>query len=125
MLSGSPINNKWPDIYSFLQLAQGHEIQTKAMMMRLLGTPGQKRRKFSRPTGERHFRYIQMLNALMLRRPGPTIQLPQLEEHFRQFDLNRLAVPPLAATCTFFTAIFVKFHLTSPHMCSKRASTKV
>jgi SNF2 family DNA or RNA helicase len=88
MLSGSPIDNKWPDIYSFLQLAQGHEIRTKATMMRLLGTPDQTGHKYSRPTGERYLRYIQILNALMLRRPESTIQLPQLDEHLWQFDLN-------------------------------------
>lgn len=90
MLSGSPIDNTWPDIFSFLQFVEGHNIRAKQKMLQLLGTPDQNRPgRFKPPSGQRFLRFLQILNSFVVRRPESTINLPPLEEHTVRFSLDQ------------------------------------
>jgi SNF2 family DNA or RNA helicase len=89
MLSGSPIDNIWLDVFSFLQFAQGHNIREKQKMLQLLGTPDQKYpRRFKAPSGQRFLRFLQILNSFIVRWPESMLNLPPLEEHTVRFSLD-------------------------------------
>ncbi|KAJ4373383.1 hypothetical protein N0V83_003678 [Neocucurbitaria cava] len=89
MLTGSPIDNTWPDIFSFLQFVEGHDIRNKTMMMKLLATqnlkyPG----RYKPPQGQNFLKFIQILNHFIVRRPESIINLPPLHKHIFKFELN-------------------------------------
>ncbi|KAH3951816.1 hypothetical protein HBH53_059490 [Parastagonospora nodorum] len=93
MLTGSPIDNQWHDIYALLQMVKGHEINTKTRMMNLLGTRDMKRPgRWTPPKGLKFVWLLQILNSFMVRRPETTISLPPLEEKTIGFELSDIEV---------------------------------
>lgn len=79
MLSGSPIDNAWPDVYAALQMVENHDIRSKQALMRLIGTKDDKLLgAWKPPTGRRCLRLIQLLNSYMMRRPETVVNLPPL-----------------------------------------------
>ncbi|OMP82896.1 putative ATP-dependent helicase [Diplodia seriata] len=89
MLTGSPLDNTWQDLFAFLQLLEGHNIRQKRKMLYLLGTPDTKRPgRFRPPTAQRFLRLIQIMNGFMVRRPDTTMDLPPLVEIPVTFTLD-------------------------------------
>lgn len=89
MLSGSPIDNAWPDVYAALQMVENHDIRSKQALMRLIGTKDDKLPgAWKPPTGRRCLRLIQLLNSYMMRRPETVVNLPPLIQKAVYFKLT-------------------------------------
>lgn len=89
MLSGTPVDNTWLDVYALLQFVGGHDINTKRKMQVMFGDPDPDcPGRFKPPTAWRFCRLIQLLNTFVVRRPEDTVDLPRLEERVIRFQLD-------------------------------------
>lgn len=87
MLTGSPLDNTWLDVFAYIQLLTGHQIRTNSVIEDLFADLTQSGR-ISAPKGRLFLRLIQMLNAFVIRRPETTVGLPTLHERSVRFELS-------------------------------------
>jgi SNF2 family DNA or RNA helicase len=87
MLTGSPVDNTWMDLYAYLQLVLGHDIRSRRMMLSLFASRSASG-KLRPPMGNRFRRILQLLNSFVVRRPEDTIELPPLREQTVTFSLD-------------------------------------
>ncbi|KAM0327376.1 hypothetical protein ACHAPQ_007392 [Fusarium lateritium] len=73
MMSGTPVDNTWFDLYAMFSLLYGHKINTQRRM-RFTFTGEANRGKVKEPYGTFLERLIQMLDAVTLRRPVDTME---------------------------------------------------
>jgi SNF2 family DNA or RNA helicase len=52
MLTGSPLDNTWKDVFAFLQFVKGHNLSAKHRMIRLLGNPSDNYQKWGPPKSQ-------------------------------------------------------------------------
>ncbi len=86
MLTGSPVDNTWMDVFAYLQFVLGHDIRSRKTMLSLFAsrtTTG----KLRAPKGNNFRRLLQLLNSFVVRRPEDTIALPALCEQNVTFSL--------------------------------------
>ncbi|KKY29424.1 putative dna repair and recombination protein rad54 [Diaporthe ampelina] len=90
MLTGTPLDNTWKDAFSLLKLLRDHPIFTPRTMIHAFVLPGTKKKHGSRPVSTRLVRFVQALDATMLRRPQDTIQalLPTITTDVVQFIMQ-------------------------------------
>jgi SNF2 family DNA or RNA helicase len=87
MLTGSPIDNTWMDVYAFLQFLLDHDIRSRRLMVLLFASRTQKG-KLQAPKANKMRRILQLLNSFVVRRPEDTIEIPSLHEHKVKFSLD-------------------------------------
>jgi hypothetical protein len=87
MLTGSPVDNTWIDVFAFLQFVLGHKINAKKIMTALFASRTGSG-KLAPPKGNNFRRLLQLLNSFVVRRPGGTIDLPALHKETVLFNLG-------------------------------------
>ncbi|KAF4629929.1 hypothetical protein G7Y89_g8210 [Cudoniella acicularis] len=88
MLTGSPVDNTWIDLYGFLQFGEGHSIRSKRIMLDIFASKTSSG-KIRPPIGNKFRRLLQLLNSFIVRRPEDTIALPALHEQTITFRLDK------------------------------------
>jgi SNF2 family DNA or RNA helicase len=86
MLTGSPIDNTWMDVFAYLQFVLGHDIRSRQMML-LLFASRSVTGKLRPPAAKKLLRLVQLLNSFIIRRPEDTTALPALHEQTVTFSL--------------------------------------
>jgi len=87
MLTGSPVDNTWFDLYAYVQLIPGHDIRSKIAMRALFARKTGKGR-WGPPIGNQMRRLLQLLNSFVVRRPESIIPLPPLHVRTVRFELT-------------------------------------
>ena len=89
MLSGSPIDNTWVDLFAITQFIHGHPFDTLSKFQFAFGTEGKEGSgAFRPPSGHKLARFGYLLNAFIVRRPESTVALPPLSEEGVTFNLT-------------------------------------
>lgn len=89
MLTGSPVDNQWHDIYALLQFVQGHSLRSRTALMRLVAKPVDDHPgKYKHPQGFGFAMLIQILTHFVVRRPESTVNLPPLTKRLFRFELS-------------------------------------
>ena len=87
MLSGSPVDNTWFNVYAYILLVKSHTITRKSTMLSLFASRSASD-KIQPPRGVNFCRLIQLLNSFVVRRPETTIKLLELERRDVRFQLS-------------------------------------
>ncbi|KAK0125596.1 hypothetical protein ONS95_000396 [Cadophora gregata] len=87
MLTGSPVDNTWFDLYAYTQLIPSHDIRSK-LAMRTLFARKMKKGRWGPPVGNGFRRLVQLLNSFVVRRPESVIALPPLQTRTVKFCLT-------------------------------------
>lgn len=90
MLTGTPLDNTWKDIFTMLKQLRDHPIFVPRTMIHAFVMPGTKKEHGSKPVFTHFVRFVQALDAAMLRRPQDTIQalLPTITTDVVQFIMQ-------------------------------------
>lgn len=89
MLSGSPIDNTWVDLFAITQFIHGHPFDTLSKFQFAFGTEDKEGSGvFRPPSGHKLARFGYLLNAFIVRRPESTVALPPLSEEVVTFNLT-------------------------------------
>jgi SNF2 family DNA or RNA helicase len=86
MLTGSPVDNTWMDLFAYLQFVLGHNIRSRRLMLSLFASRTVNG-KLQAPKGNYFRRLLQLLNSFIVRRPEDIIELPALHEKTVTFSL--------------------------------------
>jgi SNF2 family DNA or RNA helicase len=89
MLTGSPIDNFWHDIFTPLQFVEGHSMHSKIEFLQLVADPNPNHAgQFNEPSGVKYDMLVQIMDHFIVRRPESTISLPALHKDVVQFRLT-------------------------------------
>jgi SNF2 family DNA or RNA helicase len=89
MLTGSPVDNTWQDIFTSLQFVEGHSMHSKLEFLRLVADPNPNcAGQFNEPSGVKYAMLIQTMDHFIVRRPESTNGLPALRKDVVQFRLT-------------------------------------
>jgi SNF2 family DNA or RNA helicase len=87
MLTGSPVDNTWFDLFAYVLLLLGHKIRSRPAMLAVFASENAAGKR-GPPKGNQMRRLLQLLNSFVVRRPENTITIPALHEQTVSFELS-------------------------------------